>query len=40
MRRHFPRFQPDAYAHNLQIVNAVKAVAEKHGVTPAQVYLR
>ncbi|UZP32704.1 hypothetical protein NXS19_000520 [Fusarium pseudograminearum] len=32
----FPRFQPEAFQHNLKLVEQVKAVAEKKGVTPAQ----
>ncbi|TDC88643.1 aldo/keto reductase [Actinomadura sp. 7K507] len=32
-----PRFQQDALKANLRIVDVVKAVAERHGATPAQV---
>ncbi|RBR07735.1 uncharacterized protein FIESC28_10529 [Fusarium coffeatum] len=32
----FPRFQPEAFQHNLKLVEQVKAVAEKRGITPAQ----
>ncbi|WP_433231865.1 aldo/keto reductase [Actinomadura formosensis] len=32
-----PRFQEDALKANLRIVEVVKAVAERHGATPAQV---
>ncbi|NVI92720.1 aldo/keto reductase [Actinomadura sp. BRA 177] len=32
-----PRFQEDALKANLRIVDVVKAVAERHGATPAQV---
>jgi pyridoxine 4-dehydrogenase len=32
----FPRFQPEAFEHNLKLVEQVKAVAEKKGITPAQ----
>jgi aryl-alcohol dehydrogenase-like predicted oxidoreductase len=34
-----PRFQPDALAANQAIVDAVRAVAARHGATPAQVAL-
>lgn len=36
MRRHFPRFQPEAFAVNLQLVGQVEALAAKKGCTPAQ----
>ncbi|CDO72841.1 hypothetical protein BN946_scf185002.g26 [Trametes cinnabarina] len=36
MRRHFSRFQGENFKHNLAIVEAVKAIAAKKGVTPAQ----
>ncbi|KAJ4271788.1 hypothetical protein NW762_000494 [Fusarium torreyae] len=32
----FPRFQPEAFQHNLKLVEQVKAIAEKKGITPAQ----
>ncbi|KAK3309648.1 NADP-dependent oxidoreductase domain-containing protein [Chaetomium strumarium] len=32
----FPRFYPENFAHNLELVNKVKALAEKRGCTPAQ----
>lgn len=32
----FPRFQPEAFQHNLKLVEQVKSVAEKKGITPAQ----
>lgn len=32
----FPRFSPENFAHNLELVNKVKALAEKKGCTPAQ----
>ena len=35
----FPRFQGDALAHNLAIVDAVRRVGEARGATPAQVAL-
>jgi aryl-alcohol dehydrogenase-like predicted oxidoreductase len=38
-RRTMPRFAGDALAHNLTLVDEVKAVADKHGATPAQVAL-
>jgi aryl-alcohol dehydrogenase-like predicted oxidoreductase len=34
-----PRLQGDNYAFNLTLVDAVKALADKHGATPAQVAL-
>jgi aryl-alcohol dehydrogenase-like predicted oxidoreductase len=34
-----PRFTPDAMAANAALVEAVRAVAERRGVTPAQVAL-
>lgn len=38
-RRHNPRFQDDNLAHNLQLLEAVKAVADRHAATPGQVAL-
>ncbi|WP_308259225.1 aldo/keto reductase [Pseudonocardia sp. H11422] len=38
-RAHNPRFTADAMAANQQIVDAVSAVAQRHGATPAQVAL-
>jgi aryl-alcohol dehydrogenase-like predicted oxidoreductase len=38
-RRVSPRFQEEALAQNLRIVDEVRAVAEAHGATPAQVAL-
>jgi aryl-alcohol dehydrogenase-like predicted oxidoreductase len=38
-RRQLPRFQQDALRVNLAIVNRVRAIAERVGVTPAQVAL-
>ena len=38
-RRVQPRFQGDAFEQNLTLVDEVRAVAEKHGVTPAQIAL-
>jgi aryl-alcohol dehydrogenase-like predicted oxidoreductase len=34
-----PRFQGENYEANVELVESVKAVAERHGVTPAQVAL-
>ncbi|KAI0831436.1 aldo/keto reductase [Trametes gibbosa] len=36
MRQKFTRFQEDNFKHNMAIVDAIKAIAEKKGVTPAQ----
>lgn len=38
-RRGLPRFSPENIAANLQLVDHVHAVAERHGATPAQVAL-
>jgi aryl-alcohol dehydrogenase-like predicted oxidoreductase len=38
-RRGLPRFQPEAIAANLRIVDQVRAIAANHGVTPAQIAL-
>jgi aryl-alcohol dehydrogenase-like predicted oxidoreductase len=38
-RRNDPRYSPDNWAANMRIVDAVKAVAAKHGVSAAQVAL-
>nr|WP_298415941.1 aldo/keto reductase [uncultured Halomonas sp.] len=38
-RRNNPRFQQDSLAHNLQLLESVKTVAERHGATPGQVAL-
>jgi pyridoxine 4-dehydrogenase len=35
-RRHLARFQPENFAHNLTLVHALSTIAEKKGVTPAQ----
>jgi aryl-alcohol dehydrogenase-like predicted oxidoreductase len=37
MRGRLPRFQDGALEQNLRIVDVVRTVAERHGVTPAQV---
>jgi aryl-alcohol dehydrogenase-like predicted oxidoreductase len=34
-----PRFQADALAHNLKLVDLVKQIAAQHGATPAQIAL-
>ena len=39
MRHHFSRFQEEQFNHNMALVNAVKEVAEKKGVTPGQLAL-
>ncbi len=36
MLRHFPRFQPENFAINLELVRQVEQLAEKKGCTPAQ----
>jgi pyridoxine 4-dehydrogenase len=36
MMRHFPRFQPENFAINLQLVDQVEAMAKRKGCTPAQ----
>ncbi|EMD38423.1 hypothetical protein CERSUDRAFT_113579 [Gelatoporia subvermispora B] len=36
MRRRFSRFQPENFKHNLQLVDALKAIAERKNITPAQ----
>ena len=35
-RRHYPRFQPENFAANLELVDRVKELANKRGCTPAQ----
>lgn len=35
-RRHYPRFQPEAFATNIQLVEAVRKIAKRKGCTPAQ----
>ncbi|EPS44891.1 hypothetical protein H072_1117 [Dactylellina haptotyla CBS 200.50] len=39
MRRRFDRFQPENFGKNLELVEAIKKIAEKKGVTPAQLAL-
>ncbi|KDQ60704.1 hypothetical protein JAAARDRAFT_31679 [Jaapia argillacea MUCL 33604] len=36
MRKHMTRFHPDNFDHNLQLVDAMKKLAAKKGITPAQ----
>ena len=36
MRRRFTRFQPENFKHNFALVEAVKSLAEKKGITPGQ----
>ena len=38
-RHRLTRFQEDIFQHNLALVDAVKAIAEKKGVTPGQLAL-
>jgi pyridoxine 4-dehydrogenase len=35
-RRHYPRFSPEAFPINIQLVEKVQKLAEKKGCTPAQ----
>ncbi|TFK84623.1 aldo/keto reductase [Polyporus arcularius HHB13444] len=39
MRHRFTRFQEDVFNHNMALVEGVKAIAEKKGVTPGQLAL-
>ncbi|KAJ6259017.1 hypothetical protein Dda_5913 [Drechslerella dactyloides] len=39
MRRHFDRFKPENFPKNLELVEAVKKIAAKKGVTPSQLAL-
>ncbi|KAJ4394131.1 hypothetical protein N0V93_003348 [Gnomoniopsis smithogilvyi] len=36
IRRHFPRFSPENFAHNITLLHKVKELAEKKGITPSQ----
>ena len=36
MRLRFSRFREEAFNHNMKLVEAVKGIAEKKGITPAQ----
>ncbi|GJJ14540.1 hypothetical protein Clacol_008805 [Clathrus columnatus] len=38
-RKHLDRFQPENFSHNLQLVDALKALATRRGVTPGQLAL-
>ncbi|NHC13749.1 aldo/keto reductase [Motilibacter deserti] len=38
-RRHNPRFQGENFARNLELLDAVRAIAEEKGVTPSQLAL-
>lgn len=39
MLRHMPRFQPDVFDENIKLLHAVEGIAQKKGVTPAQIAL-
>ncbi|RVD84383.1 uncharacterized protein DFL_006135 [Arthrobotrys flagrans] len=39
MRRYFDRFQPENFGKNLELVEAIQKIAQKKGVTPAQLAL-
>lgn len=39
IRATIPRFEPEALAHNMAMVEKVRAVAEAKGVTPGQIAL-
>ncbi|ROV89953.1 hypothetical protein VMCG_10106 [Cytospora schulzeri] len=36
MRRHFPRFQPENFQHNIVLLHRVEELAKKKGCTPGQ----
>lgn len=36
IRRHFPRFSPENFPHNVTLIHKVKELAEKKGITPSQ----
>ena len=38
-RRHQPRFQPENFGRNLELVDEVRSMADRHGCTPGQVAL-
>ncbi|CCA69975.1 related to pyridoxine 4-dehydrogenase [Serendipita indica DSM 11827] len=38
-RRYFPRFQGEAFKENMKLVEAIKVIASKKGVTPSQLTL-
>jgi len=37
--QHLPRYQPDVFDENIKLVHAVEGIAQKKGVTPAQIAL-
>ena len=37
MRRHFPRFQGEAFYENLKLVKEIEEISKRKGVTPGQV---
>jgi pyridoxine 4-dehydrogenase len=37
MLHHMPRFQPEVFDENIKLVNAVEGIAQKKGVTSAQI---
>jgi aryl-alcohol dehydrogenase-like predicted oxidoreductase len=39
IRRHHPRFQGENFAKNLELVDKIKEIADKKGVTSAQLCL-
>ncbi|KAF3930429.1 hypothetical protein ABW20_dc0102412 [Dactylellina cionopaga] len=39
LRRHFDRFQPENFGKNLELVKSIEKIAQKKGVTPAQLAL-
>jgi aryl-alcohol dehydrogenase-like predicted oxidoreductase len=39
LRRRMPRFQPEAYAHNLTLLGPLRRMAQEHGCTPGQLAL-
>ena len=39
MRHHLSRFQEEQFNHNMALVDAVKSIAEKKGITPGQLAL-
>ena len=39
MRRHLTRFEEENFKHNYALVDAVKSIAERKGITPGQLAL-
>lgn len=39
MRRHFPRFQPEAFEKNLKLVHELEAIAKRKSCTAGQIGL-